>query len=136
MRSNSVTRPVSFNRTKIVGKCQNSKNWNETFWVIFKQCEAIEVSFQLTEYDDEYLSFATRSDTITDTPTQRHEKYFWKEATNSNSIGKEFSPLLINVRMTMHSTTTAAEWLLSMKNLEVENEGQHQEKALKEAILS
>ena len=36
LRSNSVTRQVSFNRTKIGGKCQNS---NATFWVIFKQCE-------------------------------------------------------------------------------------------------
>ena len=35
LRSNSVTRQVSFNRTKIGGKCQNS---NTTFWVIFKQC--------------------------------------------------------------------------------------------------
>ena len=30
LRSNSVTRQVSFNRTKIGGKCQNS---NTTFWV-------------------------------------------------------------------------------------------------------
>ena len=35
LRSNSVTRQVSFNRTKIGGKCQNSKNLNTTFWVIF-----------------------------------------------------------------------------------------------------
>ena len=35
LRSNSVTRHVSFNRTKIGEKCQNS---NATFWVIFKQC--------------------------------------------------------------------------------------------------
>ena len=35
-RSNSVTRHVTFNRTKIGGKCQNS---NATFWGIFKQCE-------------------------------------------------------------------------------------------------
>ena len=35
LRSNSVTRQVSFNTTKIAGKCQNS---NATFWVIFKQC--------------------------------------------------------------------------------------------------
>ena len=35
LRSNSVTRQVSFNRTKIGGKCQTS---NATFWVIFKQC--------------------------------------------------------------------------------------------------
>ena len=32
LRSNSVTRQVSFNRTKIDGKCQNS---NGTFWVHF-----------------------------------------------------------------------------------------------------
>ena len=36
LRSKSVTRQVSFNRTKIGGKCQNS---NATFWVIFKQCD-------------------------------------------------------------------------------------------------
>ena len=35
LRSNRVTRQVSFNRTKNGGKCQNS---NATFWVIFKQC--------------------------------------------------------------------------------------------------
>ena len=38
LRSNSVTRQVSFNRTKIGGKCQTS---NATFWVIFKQCEVV-----------------------------------------------------------------------------------------------
>ena len=38
LRSNSVTRQVSFNRTKIGEKCQNS---NATFWVIFKQCEVV-----------------------------------------------------------------------------------------------
>ena len=32
LRSNSVTRQVNFNRTKIGGKCQNS---NVTFWAIF-----------------------------------------------------------------------------------------------------
>ena len=36
LQSNSVTRQVTFNRTKNGGKCQNS---NATFWVIFKQCE-------------------------------------------------------------------------------------------------
>ena len=36
LRSNSVTRKVNFNRTKIGGKCQNSST---TFWVIFKQCD-------------------------------------------------------------------------------------------------
>ena len=39
--SNSVTRQVSFHRTKIGGKCQNSKSSNSTFWVIFKQCGAL-----------------------------------------------------------------------------------------------
>ena len=39
LRSNSVTRQVSFNRTKIGRKCQNSKYSNATFWVIFKQCD-------------------------------------------------------------------------------------------------
>ena len=34
LRSNSVTRQVNFNMTKISGKCQNS---NATFSVIFKQ---------------------------------------------------------------------------------------------------
>ena len=37
LRSNSVTRQVSFNRTKIGGKCPNQKNLSATFWVIFKQ---------------------------------------------------------------------------------------------------
>ena len=41
LRSNSVTRPVSFNRTKIGGKCQNVKNSNEIFWVIFKHCDIV-----------------------------------------------------------------------------------------------
>ena len=40
LRSNSVTRQVSFNRTKIGGKCQKFKNSNATFWVTFKQCES------------------------------------------------------------------------------------------------
>ena len=31
LRSNSVTRQVSFNRTKIGGKCQNAKNSNATY---------------------------------------------------------------------------------------------------------
>ena len=31
LRSNSVTRQVSFNRTKIGGKCQNKKKSNATF---------------------------------------------------------------------------------------------------------
>ena len=40
VRSKSVTRRVTFNRTKIGGKCQNS---NVTFWVIFKQYAWIHV---------------------------------------------------------------------------------------------
>ena len=36
LRSNSVTREVNFNRTKIGGTYRNS---NATFWVIFKQCK-------------------------------------------------------------------------------------------------
>ena len=39
LRSNSVTRQVNFNTTKISGKCKNS---NATFWVIFKQCALAE----------------------------------------------------------------------------------------------
>ena len=39
LRSNSVTRQVTFNRTKIGGKCQNVKNSNKTFWIIFKHCK-------------------------------------------------------------------------------------------------
>ena len=42
LRSNSVTRQVSFNRTKIGGKCQNS---SATFWVIFKQCVLLKLFF-------------------------------------------------------------------------------------------
>ena len=38
MRLNSVTRQVNFNQTKNGGKCQNWKNSNETFWVVFTQC--------------------------------------------------------------------------------------------------
>ena len=40
LRQNSVTRQVTFNRTKIGGKCQNTKTWNATFLVIFKHCDA------------------------------------------------------------------------------------------------
>ena len=43
LRSNSVTRQINFNRTKIGGKCQNS---NATFWVIFKHCAADQKSSQ------------------------------------------------------------------------------------------
>ena len=35
LRSNRVTRQVSFNWTKICGTCQNS---NATYWVIFNHC--------------------------------------------------------------------------------------------------
>ena len=38
LRSNSVTRQVTFNRTKIDGKCQTLKTPNATFWMIFKHC--------------------------------------------------------------------------------------------------
>ena len=37
-RSNSVTRQVILNGTKIGEKCQNWKIENVTFWVIFKHC--------------------------------------------------------------------------------------------------
>ena len=36
LRSNSVTRQVTFKRTKTGGKCQNLKTSNETFSMIFK----------------------------------------------------------------------------------------------------
>ena len=48
LRSNSVTRQVSFYRTKIGGKCQKFKNSNATFWVIFKQCALANFQLQLT----------------------------------------------------------------------------------------
>ena len=38
LRSYSVTRQVTLNRTKIGGKCQSSKIRMRHFWVIFKQC--------------------------------------------------------------------------------------------------
>ena len=38
LRSNSVTRQVTFKKTKIGGNCQNS---NATFWAIFKQSDWI-----------------------------------------------------------------------------------------------
>ena len=41
--SNSVARQVNFDRTKIGGKYQNS---NETFWVIFNQCESQKSRFR------------------------------------------------------------------------------------------
>ena len=40
LRSNRVTRQVSFNRSKIGEKCQNS------FWVIFKYCEIVSFHHQ------------------------------------------------------------------------------------------
>ena len=39
LRSNSVIRQVTFNRTKIDEKCQQMKSSYATFWVIFKHCE-------------------------------------------------------------------------------------------------
>ena len=45
LQSNSVTRQVTFNRTKIGGKCQNLKIKNATFWVIFKHCDFRTLSF-------------------------------------------------------------------------------------------
>ena len=47
LRSNSVTRQVSFNRTNIGGKCQN---YNGTFWVIFKQRDSMLLSQQTLVY--------------------------------------------------------------------------------------
>ena len=47
LRSISVTRQVTFNKTKIGGKCQNSETSNATFWVIFKQCESSEIVVDL-----------------------------------------------------------------------------------------
>ena len=44
LRSDSVTRQVIFKRTKIGGKCQNSKHSNATFWVIFKPCDTANFS--------------------------------------------------------------------------------------------
>ena len=41
LRSNSVTRQATFDRTKIDWKCQNWKSQNATFWVIFKHCDVI-----------------------------------------------------------------------------------------------
>ena len=41
LRSNSVTRQVSFNRTKKVENAKIRKKSNATFWVIFKQCEKV-----------------------------------------------------------------------------------------------
>ena len=38
--SNSVSRQVTLNRTKIVEKCQSWKIQNARFWVIFKHCAA------------------------------------------------------------------------------------------------
>ena len=59
LRSNSVTRQVTFNRTKIDGKCQNKKNSNATFWVIFKHCDKAEVWKKATAFYDlaDFLTF-------------------------------------------------------------------------------
>ena len=50
LRSNSVTRQVNFNRTKIGRKCQKFKNSNATFWVIFKQCDRVWKSLNVSFY--------------------------------------------------------------------------------------
>ena len=40
LRANSVTRQVSFNRTKVGGKCQKFKNSNATFFFSFlRKCK-------------------------------------------------------------------------------------------------
>ena len=60
LRSKSVTRQVSFNRTKIGGKCQNSKLQNATFWVIFKQCVFLGIAFIASplRLSDHFSSFS------------------------------------------------------------------------------
>ena len=55
--SNSVTRQVSFNRSKIGGKCQNS---NATFWVFFKQC-GFSLVLNLANFFDEKYKDARES---------------------------------------------------------------------------
>ena len=52
--SNSVTRQDNFNRTKIVWKCQN---WNETFWLIFKQCDVSFVSIFWSKSVTRHVNF-------------------------------------------------------------------------------
>ena len=49
LRSNSVSRQVSFKRTKNGGKRQNWRKSNETFWAISKQCGHILFVFQQFE---------------------------------------------------------------------------------------
>ena len=48
LRSNSVTRQVSFNRTKIGGKCQNSKNQMRHFWQFSNSVLGAQTSFRLS----------------------------------------------------------------------------------------
>ena len=43
--SNSVTRQVTLNMTKIGGKSQKWKNSNATFWVILKHCEYVDSTY-------------------------------------------------------------------------------------------
>ena len=43
LQSNSVTRYVTFKRTKINEKCQKLKITNKTFLVIYKQCVLVEI---------------------------------------------------------------------------------------------
>ena len=50
-KSKSVTRHLNFNQTKIGGQYQN---WNETFWLIFQQCEIAQMS-QLVTLQNELL---------------------------------------------------------------------------------
>ena len=45
LRTNSVTRQVKFNRTKIGGKCQNSKIQMRHF-TLFKQCDTLQKSLK------------------------------------------------------------------------------------------
>ena len=67
LRSNSVTRQVRFNRTKIGGKCQNS---NATFWVIFKQCV---VDGSCSVFERDIIVFSTEGATISlERPVECH----------------------------------------------------------------
>ena len=50
-KSKSVARQLNFNKTKIGGKYQN---WNETYWLIFEQCEIAQTS-QLVTLQNELL---------------------------------------------------------------------------------
>ena len=50
LRSNSVTREVNLNRTKIDGKMLIWKNSNATFWVSFKECDMTTKKDSLTRF--------------------------------------------------------------------------------------